>query len=192
MLLEDLIFSEEHILAIYFIISFILFGVGVKLIDDIFDKKISKEWVAIVLAPLVGILWAISMASSPAAASILAAILIAAVLKGKINNIGHQIGLLTILVILFFSEFVQFLWIPLIVISLAAISDEIGHDFVEKNKKINKVANYFFQYRFAMKLAVFLFALFNYFGWIFFFAFMAFDIAYVAIEKFEIASFFEK
>jgi len=192
MIFNELIFTGFYLTIFYYILAFALLGGGIKLVDDIFDKSLAKRWLALLLVPYLGILWAITMALNSAAASILAAILIAAVLKGKINNIGHQIGLLTILVILFFSGFVQFLWIPLIVISLAAIADEIGHDFVEKHKKINKVVSYFFKYRFAMKLAVFLFALFNYFGWIFFFAFMAFDIAYVAVEKFELASFFGK
>lgn len=184
MVLENFVFSDLIASSILFIVSYALLGAGIKYIDNVFDENSFSKNKAILLAPFLGILWALVMLLSSESATILLAIFLSVLFAGKINNIAFQFGSLIIVLGILFSGFFKFLWIPLIFITLAGIVDEIGNDIVDKKKILNIFLYYFFKYRFAMKLVVFSFALFNYFGWIYFFAFMAFDIAYEIVGSY--------
>jgi hypothetical protein len=176
--LTQVIFSNPIITWLFFIIAYAILGGGIKYIDDAFDEKRFKLKYAILLAPILGILWAYSMMLSAASATILGAIVIAVFLKGKIDNIAHQIGIISIFVVLFVFGFLNFLWIPLIILVIAGLLDELGNDYVDKNRDIRKPIRLFFEFRFVMKLAVLFLALVGVFELFYFFAFLAFDIAY--------------
>jgi len=175
------IYSSYHVTYAFFIAAYAVLGGGIKYIDDAFDEKTFSKIKAVLLAPFLGGLWAFTMTLHPASATILAAIVLAVLLRGKIDNLAFMVGTVTIITALFFSGLATFLWLPLILITLAGVLDEVGNDYVDKNFKANKFIYIFFEYRFTMKLAVLYFAAINYFVWVYFFAFIAFDVAYALV-----------
>jgi hypothetical protein len=184
----DFIFAAPEFFYFYLIFSFFLLGALIKFIDDCFDEGLASKSFATLSAVIVSVLWAYNMSLSAASATILAAIVIGVVVKGKVDNIAFQIGVLAIGTILFFFGFFQFLWFPLILISLAGIIDEIGNDFVdEKNIYLRgnsgKFVHLFFEYRMFMKIVVFLFAWFAFFDLIYFIAFLFWDLGYIFVTK---------
>ncbi|MFH1586654.1 MAG: hypothetical protein ABID38_02260 [Candidatus Diapherotrites archaeon] len=186
MAIEELIFTDIFTQAAFFIVSFALLGAGIKYVDDAFDERTFSRKNALVIAVITAILWAWVMSIHPAAATILGAVVIAVLLKGKVDNIAFQIGVLAILGIMFVSGYFEFFLFPMAIIAIAGIADELGNDYVDKHPKINIWIYYFFEYRFVMKLAVALFAFLETYSWIFFFAFVAFDIAYAGVTHYSL------
>ncbi|MFH0955477.1 MAG: hypothetical protein V1777_05220 [Candidatus Micrarchaeota archaeon] len=172
---------EEYL---FYIFSFFILGAGIKYIDDCFDEKVFSKAHGFILAPLLGLFWAFIMAQHPVAATILGAIVLAVFFKGKIDNIAFTAGTLIILLALFLSGFAEFLWIPLIVITVAGILDELGNDWADKQEKLPRLIRWFFEYRFIMKLTVFSFAFLGTFPWEFFFAFLVWDIGYALVYEY--------
>lgn len=183
-LLNAIIFSNPIVTWLFFILAYAILGGGIKYIDDAFDEKVFRARNAVLFAPVLGIFWFLTMILSPESATILGAILIAVFLKGKIDNIAHQLGIISIFALLFVFGFFNFLWIPLLVLVVAGLVDELGNDYVDKNLGIRKPIFLFFKYRFVMKLAVLGFVLLGVFQPVFFFAFLAFDIAYALVTKY--------
>ena len=182
------VYSSPIYTYIFFIIFYTFLGGGIKFIDDAFDERVYSRKLALLFAPVVGIFWAFAMTLSPVSATLLGAIVIGVFLKGKIDNIAFQIGAVSIIAILFWSGLLNFLWIPLIIITLAGVIDEIGNDYFDKKDKasVNRLAFYFFEYRFVMKLAVLYFALIGSFAFYYFLAFLAFDIAYALVGHYSL------
>ena len=184
---EEIIFSDPIVTYIFFVLSYAILGGGIKYIDDAFDEKTFSVNKALLLAPILGVFWAYLMSLHAASATILLAIVLAVLLKGKIDNIAHQAGLVGIIGVVLVSGYFEFIWLGLIVITIAGILDEVGNDYVDrkdlygKGDIISKIIHYFFEYRFTMKLAVFAFAFAGFYDWVYFLAFIGFDIAYVAL-----------
>jgi len=183
--LNEIIFSSALITWLFFIIAYAILGGGIKFIDDAFDEKTFKLRNAILLAPLLGIFWAYLMTLSPASATILGAVVIAVFLKGKIDNIAHQLGILSIFFVLFIFGFLHFLWIPLVILVIGGLIDEFGNDFVDRRLNTPAPLYLFFEYRFFLKLVILGFVIFMplEFPLYLFFAFLAFDIAYALVMK---------
>lgn len=175
------IFSNPLLTWTYFIAAFAILGGGIKYIDDAFDEHTFKKNKALLFAPFLAIFWAFNMVLSPAAGTILAAVVLAVLLKGKIDNIAFQVGLIGIIGVLIFFGLFSPIWIVLLVLTLAGILDEVGNDYVDRHSIKNNIVYYFFEYRMLMKLSVFAFAFFAFYGWVYFFAFLAFDLAYAGI-----------
>ena len=135
-------------------ILYALSGFLMKLSDDEYDEK-SNKIIAIFLGILCGLAIAYLSSNNIDASYIFIGILIGTGLSFKIDGIHHIITLLTFL--LFF-----FIWgIPalnLATLGLCVVSafiDEIGNDN-ERIYKRNKFFKVFFEYRFTMKIAIFL------------------------------------
>jgi hypothetical protein len=190
MIFEEIVFSSPVVTWLFFIFSYGVLGGAVKYIDDAFDERIYSIRSAILLAPIIGVFWAYLMALSSASATILLAIVLGVLLKGKIDNIAHKIGLVSIIAVVIFSGYFQFLIFPLIILTVAGVIDEVGNDFVDEKNVYNKllplskVVYYFFEYRFTMKLAVFAFVFLGDFAMYYFFAFLGFDLAYAGMMHF--------
>lgn len=174
---QEIIFSSASNLWFFFVCAFAILGGGIKYIDDAFDENTFSKKKAMLLAPFLGVFWAYTMSLDPAAATILAAVLLSVFVSGKIDNNAFWLGLIvTILLAFYLGGLVNFLWLPLIALTIAGFLDEMGNNFVGKKPKMNNLVQYFFEYRFIMKIVVFVFALFRFFDWVFFAAFIAFDI----------------
>jgi hypothetical protein len=174
----------------FFLISYPLLGAGLKYIDDAFDERTFNKKIALVLAPLLGILWAYTMIIDPVSATILLAVLLGVFLKGKIDNYAHGLGLAVIVAILIAAG-VQLLYLPLIVLVAAAVLDEAGNDVVDYNMKsldkskfLHKAIIAFFDQRWVTKVAILYVALLGVFPWYFFLAMLLFDGAYLVVRMY--------
>lgn len=174
----------------FFLISYPIIGAGLKYIDDAFDERTFNKKIALVLAPLLGILWAYTMIIDPVSATILLAVLLGVFLKGKIDNYAHALGLGVIIVILITAG-IQLLILPLIVLVAAAVLDEAGNDIVDYNMKSFDKSNFlhkaiiaFFDQRWVTKVAILYVVLLGVFPWYFFLAMLLFDGAYLLVRMY--------
>ena len=55
----------------FFLISFSLLGAGIKYIDSAYDDKAFNKKLALIIAPILGLLWSYTMIINPIAATIL-------------------------------------------------------------------------------------------------------------------------
>lgn len=171
-----------------FLIIFGILGAGIKYIDAAYDDKIFNKKIALALAPFLGILWAYTMLINPVAATILLAVIIGVLFKGKIDNIAHLAGLLVIIAIIFIAG-VQLMILPLIFLATAALLDEIGNDFVDKrrnkldtNKFLHRFIVSFFDQRWVLKVALLFLCFIGVIPLIFFLAMVSFDYAYLGVR----------
>ena len=171
-----------------FLIYFSILGAGIKYIDAAYDEKTFNKKIAVCIAPFLGLLWAFTMLINPVAATILLAVVFGVVLKGKIDNVAHFMGLIVIIAIIFFAG-VQLMIIPLMFLSIAAFLDEFGNDYVDSSKKnlksvkfYHKLINTFFDQRWTLKLAILILSITGIISIVFFFAMIAFDYAYLGVR----------
>ena len=174
----------------FFLISFGILGAGIKYIDAAYDEKTFNKKIALCIAPFLGLLWAYTMLINPVAATILLSVVIGVLFKGKIDNYAHLAGLVVILAIIFFAG-VQLMIIPLIIFGLAALLDEFGNDFIDKNKKsmntkkiTHKFVVSFFDQRWVLKVAILGLCITGIVPILFFFAMIIFDYSYVSMRIF--------
>jgi len=109
-------------------------------------------------------------------------------LKGKIDNIAHLAGLLVILGIVFIAG-IQILYLPLIILTVAALLDEVGNDLIDKKRsKLSdgrlwqKTVLNFFDRRWTMKVAILALVMLQVVPWFFFVAMLFFDEAYILMR----------
>lgn len=175
-----------------FLIYFGILGAGIKYIDAAYDEKTFNKKVALCVAPFLGLLWAFTMLINPVAATILLAVIFGVVLKGKIDNIAHFIGLIVIVAIVFFAG-VQLMIIPLVFLALAALLDEFGNDFVDKKKNsLSQIKLYhkfiiaFFDQRWTLKVAILILSIIGTIPFVFFFSMLMFDYAYLGVRFYSV------
>ena len=171
----------------FFLVAFAILGAGLKYIDDAFDEKIFNKKIAYAVAPLLGALWAYTMFINATSATILLAILLGVLLKGKIDNYAHFMGMVVVIAGVIVLG-VQLLIIPLIILTLAALFDEVGNDFTDKrhyihgNNVLKKFVGYFFDQRWMTKIAILYVVLLGIFPLYFFLAMLLFDGAYLTVR----------
>jgi hypothetical protein len=173
---------------IFFLLSFLVLGAGIKFIDAAYDEKTFNKKIALAVAPILGILWAYTMLINPAAATILLAILCGVFFKGKIDNFAHLSGMMVILAIVFIAG-IQLMIMPLLLLAAAAFLDEVGNDLIDKykdkifkNKLSHKICIYFFDHRWVMKVALLSLVILSMIPYYFLFAMILFDEAYIIVR----------
>jgi len=177
----------------FFLLLYPILGAGIKYIDASFDEKVFSKKKALVFAPLLGILWAYTMLVNEISTTILLAVILAVLIKGKIDNYAHQIGLITIaifsILVIFFIDGNELMLLPLLLLTSAGLIDEVGNDVIEYNKKYLKngrfryrFAIYFFGRRYLMKVAILYVVLLGIFPWYFLMAFILFDESYIMMD----------
>jgi len=173
----------------FFLLVYPILGAGLKYIDDAFDEQTFDKTKALILAPVIGILGALSMLINPISATILLAVVIGVFLKGKVDNRAHLFAFFTFFIIFVLSGIVQVIYLPLIFLSAAAILDEVGNDVIDynmsyhKRKKFRyKFSLYFFGRRYLMKVALLFVVLMGVFPLYFLIAFILFDEAYIVVS----------
>ena len=173
-----------------FLLYFGILGAGIKYIDAAYDDKTFNKKIALCIAPFLGLLWAYTMLINPVAATILLAVIIGVLFKGKIDNIAHFAGLLVIFAIIFIAG-VQLMVLPLVFLASAALLDEIGNDFIDKRKNklnLNRFSHRFvvsfFDQRWVLKVAILILGIFSVIPLVFFLAMVSFDYAYLGVRLF--------
>ena len=174
----------------FFLLSFGILGAGIKFIDATYDDKVFSKKMALGIAPFLGVLWAYTMLIDPVAATILLAVLLGVLLKGKIDNLAHLAGLLIIFAIIFLAG-VQLMIVPLIVLSVSALLDEVGNDFVDARKKGLNMSRFshkfvvsFFDQRWVLKVVILVLSLAGILPLLFFLAMILFDYAYIGVREY--------
>lgn len=185
---EWLVLIEENLLILILLYS--ILGAGIKYIDAAFDEKIYNTQYALIMAPVLGFIWSITMMSGRISATILLAVVLGVLLKGKIDNKAHLIGLFSILILVFIFQ-IKPIIPPLIFLTAAAVLDEVGHDIISYNgnmlktkKFVHQFIQYFFGRRYMMKIALIYLIILGFIIPEFFIAFMFFDEAYVIVGLF--------
>lgn len=161
------------ILALLFILS----GFFMKYSDDLYDVNHDLTF-----STFFGILCAIASVAATLyntdAAYIFISILIGSLIVLKVDGIHHIITLIVFLIILLAVGIPDIGLVILLICILGIISDEIGHELIP-NRTENIFLNLFFEYRFVMKIVVFLLAVFGVFDIWIFVCFILFELAYV-------------
>ena len=161
-----------------------------KLSDDACDIGSDKP-LAIVLGILCAITSAFATASSASAACIFLGILIGNLLALKVDGIHHIITLFVFVIISLILGIPELNLVILLFCIFAALLDEVGHELIS-NLTSDKFLNYFFEYRCAMKVVIFLLAICGVFNMWFFVFFILFEFAYLAGESISQNGLFEK
>jgi hypothetical protein len=161
------------ILAILFILS----GFFMKFSDDLYDVNHDLK-----LASVFGVLCAIASGVAAIwnveAAYVFIAIPIGNLIALKIDGMHHVITLVLFIVICLIGGIPDLSLVVLLICILAALSDEIGHETIS-NITDNVFLNLFFEYRFVMKIVIFLLAICGVFDIAVFLCFIMFEISYV-------------
>lgn len=189
--LEQFIFSSEYLSLVLFLL-FPVLGAGIKYVDAAFDEQVFNKKRAILIAPLVGILWAFTMILHPLAATILLAVILGVLIKGKIDNIAHALGLSSIfifyVILYIIFDGIVIYFIPLFFLAAAGVLDEIGNDVISYNSEFSnnhsfgyQFFKYFFGRRHFMKVALIYLFIVGGFPLYFFVAFLFFDEAYMMV-----------
>ena len=148
-----------------------------KYSDDLFDVNNNLNY-ATIFGILCGVASGLAAVYSIEAAYIFIAILIGNFLVLKVDGIHHIISLITFVIILLIGGIPNLNMVVLLICILAIISDEVGHEMISKVTQ-DRFLNLFFEYRFVMKIAVFLLAVCGVFDIWAFICFMMFEMAYV-------------
>ena len=156
---------------------FILSGFFMKYSDDLYDEKHD-----LVFSTFFGILCAIASVAAALynidAAYIFISILIGNLIVLKVDGIHHIITLIVFLVVLLVVGIPDLRLVVLLICILAAMGDEIGHDLIP-NMTEDRFLNLFFEYRFVMKIVIFLLAVCGVFDIWIFVCFILFELSYV-------------
>ena len=169
--------------------SYGLSGFFMKLSDDEYDEK-SSIFSAVLLGIICGAFTAYASSISLDAACIFLAILIGNILAFKVDGIHHIATMASFLILFIIFGFPQFTITSLLVIvicMIGAIIDEWGNDNESIYAK-SAFLEYFFDYRFALKVVILILAmggLLDIRSFIYFLCFeIAYEIARIVFEKY--------
>jgi len=165
------------------IIAFAIIGFGLKYIDDAFDEEVFSKKIAMLMAPILVIIWSCLSIFDSFSATVLFSILFAVLLSGKVDNLAFKMSAIALILILFLTRMLNFSLIPLIVLTVMGITDEKGNDYVDTNK-ISKLGEFFFSHRCSMKVGTLGLCTVSLLPWLYLCAFLAFDAAYEFVKIF--------
>ena len=161
--------------------SYALSGFFMKFSDDEFDEKNNKI-LAVILGIICGLFAAYATVTNINAAYIFIGILIGNLLGLKVDGVHHIATLLTFLIIVAIIGIPGINGFILLACILGAWIDELGNDNPKVYSK-GKFFEYFFDYRFSMKVVILLLAIFGYLQLIIFVYFLLFEIFYEFARK---------
>ena len=148
-----------------------------KISDDFYDESENRT-MAIIFGIFCGVAAAMATVSYAGAAYVFIGILVGTLLAFKIDGSHHVITLIIYILISLIMGLPS-MQVPVILICvLAALSDEVGHELIS-NYTENVFFNMFFEYRFIMKIVVFLLALCGVFSFWTFIFFILFELSYL-------------
>jgi hypothetical protein len=96
------------------VIAFAIIGFGLKYIDDAFDEETFSKRIAILMAPILVILWISLSIFDSFSATVLFAILFAVLLSGKVDNLTFKLSTIALIAVLFLTMMSRFSYGPLI------------------------------------------------------------------------------
>ncbi|KAF5436982.1 hypothetical protein C5S35_06315 [Candidatus Methanophagaceae archaeon] len=163
------------------ILAFAIIGGGLKYIDDAFDEDFFSKKIAVVIAVIIVLIWIRLSLFDSISATILFSILFAVLFTGKIDNLIFKMSSIALIIILFLTQMLNLLWIPLIFLILMGVADEKGNDYVDNHATL-KLVELLFSYRFCMKMGVLSLCIFALLPGLYLLAFLAHDGAYESVR----------
>ncbi len=151
-----------------------------KLSDDAYDEN-DTLYLAVVFGILCALASGIATVFDVDAAYVFIGILIGNLLAFKIDGIHHVITLVIFILICLICGIPHLNLVILLVTILAALSDEIGHELIYKVTD-NKFLILFFEYRFVMKVEIFLLACCGVLSFWTFVFFILFELSYMVAD----------
>ena len=148
-----------------------------KLSDDSYDEN-DNLYLATVFGILCALASGIATVFNADAAYVFFGILIGNLLAFKIDGIHHVITVVIFVLICLICGIPHLSLVILLITILAALSDEIGHELIY-NVTDNKFILSFFEYRFVMKIVIFLLAFCGVLSYWTFLFFILFELSYV-------------
>lgn len=136
-----------------------LSGFFMKISDDMHDKK-NNRILGILAGILCGLFLGYLVTVDIDAAYIFFGVFIGTFFSKKVNCINHIVTAIIFLIIVFLLGFPAIGVATLAICSIAAFIDEIGNDN-EKIYRKSKILETFFEYRFTLKTAIFMLAVFG-------------------------------
>ena len=161
------------ILALLFILS----GFFMKYSDDLYDVNHERN-ISTFLGFICGLASVAATLYNVDAAYIFISLLIGNIIVFKVDGIHHIVALIVFLAVLLIVGIPNLSLLILLICILGIIGDEIGHELIP-NMTENRFLNFFFEYRFVMKIVVLLLALCGVFNIWIFVCFILFEVSYV-------------
>lgn len=174
----------------FLLLLYPLLGAGIKYIDAAFDDDAFDQRLALLSAILLGLLWSFAMCTNSISATLLFAVVLSVFLKGKIDNKAFLLGFGVIVFLMLFCG-VQLALLPLGLLTIAGVLDEVGNDVIDYNQgelKESKFGHqfikYFFGRRYVMKAALLVLVIIGTVPILYLIAFILFDEAYIVIDMY--------
>ncbi|MCK9152403.1 hypothetical protein [Methanobacterium alcaliphilum] len=143
-------------------LGYALSGFLMKLSDDAFDEKQDKKF-AMISGIICGILIGFLVVESVDATYIFFGIFLGTLFSRKIDGMHHILTMIAFLAITFIFGIGEIEILPLLICSLSAYLDEIGNDNLKISEK-SRYLEFFFRYRFTMKIAILILSLLGLWG----------------------------
>jgi hypothetical protein len=185
---------------IFILVIYAFLGGGIKYIDQAYDLEVFSRNKANFMAIPTAVLMAFLMIFDPPSTTILFSVLLIVAITKKIDNIAFYIGTAILLLLpVIFHDVLRIEWLPFGILVFSGILDEIGNDWADKRRKKKMVNNArnnlddslpknigesFFLRRFTMKIALLALTIAGLFHYIYFFAFLLFDMMYFIMEQY--------
>ena len=167
--------------AMLIVSAFALIGFGLKYIDDAFDEALFSKESAMLMAPILVVIWAGISILDSISATILFSILFAVILCGKVDNVLFKLSAFALIAILLSTGMLHLSWMPLFALTVMGVMDEKGNDYVDSHK-IGGIGEFFFAHRCGMKLGTLVLCTVALLPWLYLIAFFAFDTAYEFVK----------
>ena len=163
------------------VVAFAIIGFGLKYIDDAFDEELFSKESAMLMAPLLVVIWAGLSRFDSFSATVLFSILFAVILSGKVDNGTFKLSSIALIAILLSIQMLHLSWVPFFALTVMGVVDEKGNDYVDSHET-GGIGEFFFAHRCGMKLGAFCLCLISLLPWLYLIAFLAFDTAYEFVK----------
>ena len=148
-----------------------------KYSDDLYDVSHNSLYASF-FGLVCGVISAVACIIYPGSSYIFISIIFGNLIAFKIDGSHHLIALISFIILCLIFGIPNFNLVILLICILAAFGDEMGHELFAKNQS-NSFLSLFFEYRFLMKIVVFLLAIFNAFDIMIFIYFILFEVSYL-------------
>jgi hypothetical protein len=164
-------------IAFFYLIS----GATLKITDDVFDEDLYPGWVGLACGLVCTIIFAyfnfVDYWTRPIFVGISLGVLLAHKIDNRIFELGIALGVVLPLFTLAVTGQWAFDWFAWGTVSFFTWLDEYGNDWIDKRHSLGR-ANFLLEYRFGLKLGMFLLCLLYAMPWLYLLAFLLFDTGY--------------
>ncbi|MDD5317738.1 MAG: hypothetical protein PHF51_03305 [Candidatus ainarchaeum sp.] len=168
--------------ALFLIAGFAFIGAGMKYVDAAFDEGTVGKKSAYIVAALCGVLMGALIGMDAYAAMVLLSIILGVAVTGKIDAPAFVVGALAALAMpALFSSQVTLYTLPVAVLVLGAVIDELGNDLADSGRVKNGLFALFFRYRLTMEVFMAGLALAGFFPVVYLLALVSLDAGYHAM-----------